>query len=131
MAKQIVRRPSAAVWPKAGYPAAISRIAKIVLLSAVLAVVFGPRLAAHASADLSASALTAAVLAPTTVDHDAVAPDIARSKTTLVLAAVLVAAVFAVAPTRRWRNPAPTPAQFSITWPERLQPRRGPPVLPA
>src|SRR3989442_15061461 len=65
------------VWetrPRGGSRRVISRFAKFPLVAGTLALVFGPRLAPHRDDRVSALSLTASVLAPTTGDHDAVAP---------------------------------------------------------
>ena len=101
------------------------------LVGAVLALLFGPRLAAHDAGPISPSAMTAAVLGPTTTDHDSIGSGVDTVKRTLQLALAVLAAVLVVVARRAWRPVAHTEDRDWITWRDQRQRRRGPPLLPA
>jgi hypothetical protein len=96
-----------------------------------LALVFGPRLTAHDREPITTTTLTAAVLGPTTSDHDSLAPHPDSSKTVIALIAALAATTLVLTNALRWRRLTIEKVRPATSWPERLQPRRGPPVLPA
>lgn len=107
----------------------MGRSARIILVVVALALVFGPRAHTTTGHD-GARTLTAAVLAPTTGDGDAVTP--ARehdpAPTTALLAVLVAALVVAVRLVHRWPVHLATPVEGREPA-VRRPPRRGPPAL--
>ena len=101
------------------------------LVGALLALLFGPRLTAHDAVGASPSTLTAAVLGPTTTDHDSISASVDTSKQTVALAMAVLAALLLVIATRSWRPIALTMDRDWLRWRGQQQRRRGPPPLPA
>jgi hypothetical protein len=105
----------------------MGRFARIVLVVVALALVFAPRTSAAVAHD-GPRLLTAAVLAPTTGDGDAITPARERDAApTLVTIAVLVADVGLVLPSSRRHHVAAEPHRALAGAADPLPRRRGPP----
>jgi hypothetical protein len=101
-----------------------------VLVAALLALLFGPRLAVHDAVHASASTLTAAVLGPTTTDHDSTSSGVDTARRTIELALAVVAALLLVLPSSGWRPIGRVDERDWVSWRGQQQRRRGPPLLP-
>jgi hypothetical protein len=101
-----------------------------VLVGALLALLFGPRLAAHDAVAVSPSTLTAAVLGPTTTDHDSSSTTADTSKQTIALATAVLAAVLLVIAASSWQPVADAVDRDWLGGRGQQHRRRGPPPLP-
>jgi hypothetical protein len=105
-------------------------VRKLVLVGALLALLFGPRLAVHDAIHASASTLSAAVLGPTTTDHDSITTSVDTAKRTIALAMAVLVAVLVVLAGRGWRPIRRAVDHGWVTWRGQQHRRRGPPLLP-
>jgi hypothetical protein len=104
----------------------MSRVGRIVLVLVALAMVFGPRAVAATSHAEGPRQLTAAVLAPTTSDADAVGPAREVAPPLTLVAVLLTGVVGIVLVARRRSTPVEVPARRADPTHPR-PPRRGPP----
>jgi hypothetical protein len=101
-----------------------------VFVGALIALVFGPRLAVHDAVHASPSTLSAAVLGPTTTDHDSIGSSVDTAKRTIALAMAVLAVMLVVLAARGWRPIARTVDRSWLMWRGQQHRRRGPPLLP-